>query len=133
MTLLSSIDHVAITVADIDASTRFFDDVFGAVVLFDHAPQGRALIRGVRVGGSVQINLHQQGNGFDLVAARPTPGSADLCFRFNGAPADAVALLAARGVEIVEGPVARVANDGQAAQSVYFRDPDGNLIELMAG
>ena len=132
MALLRFIDHVAITVADVEATTRFYDKLFGAEVPFDHAPQGRTLVRTVLVGGGVSLNVHQQGNGIDLVAALPTPGSVDICFRFGGTIKEAEALLTDNDIEIIEGPSPRIDNEGNQAQSVYFKDPDGNLVELMA-
>lgn len=132
MSLLKFIDHVAITVADVERTTQFYDRLFGAQVPFDHAPDGRTLVRTVVIGGGVQLNVHQQGNGIDLVAARPTPGSTDICFRFGGTIAEAAALLHRNGIGIVEGPAPRIDNQGGRAQSVYFLDPDGNLVELMA-
>lgn len=132
MALLRFIDHVAITVADVEATTRFYDKLFGAEVPFDHAPQGRTLVRTVIVGGGVRLNVHQQGNGIDLVAALPTPGSVDICFRFGGTIKEAEALLTDNDIEIIEGPSPRIDNEGNQAQSVYFKDPDGNLVELMA-
>ena len=129
---LEFIDHVAITVADVDRSTRFFDQLFGVEVLFDHASDGKMLVRAVRMGGGVHLNIHQLGNGMDLVAAKPTPGSADICFRFGGTIEEAEALLKQNDIAIIEGPSPRVNNEGNASQSVYFLDPDGNLLELMA-
>lgn len=132
MTLLRFIDHVAITVADVERTTAFYDRLFGVEVPFDHAPDGRTLVRTVIVGGAVRLNVHQLGNGIDLVADKPTPGSVDICFRFGGAIAEAEALLHKHEIAIIEGPAPRIDSDGARAQSVYFKDPDGNLVELMA-
>jgi catechol 2,3-dioxygenase-like lactoylglutathione lyase family enzyme len=78
------------------------------------------------------LNIHRAGHSHPLVAARPTTGAVDICFRWN-APIDAaVETLAAAGVEIIEGPVARICSDAIEGRSVYFRDPDGNLIELLS-
>lgn len=130
--LLSLIDHVAITVADVDATHRFYEKLFGAEVVRNHAIDGKLLVRIIRIGGAVQLSVHQVGNGVDLVAARPTPGSVDICFRFSGTIGEAAALLEAHGVEIIDGPSPRDDNEMQPSHSVYFRDPDGNLVELMA-
>jgi catechol 2,3-dioxygenase-like lactoylglutathione lyase family enzyme len=132
MAMLRFIDHVAITVADVERTTRFYDRLFGVEVPFDHAPQGKTLVRTVIIGGAVRLNVHQHGNGIDLVADRPTPGSVDICFRFGGTIEQAGALLTDNGIEIIEGPSPRIDNEGNQAQSVYFKDPDGNLVELMA-
>ena len=115
-----------------DRSTRFYDRLFGTEIPFDHAPDGRSLVRSVIIGGGVQLNIHQHGNGIDLVAANPTPGAIDICFRFGGTIEEAQTLLTRNDVAIVEGPAPRTDNEGNRAQSVYFHDPDGNLVELMA-
>jgi catechol 2,3-dioxygenase-like lactoylglutathione lyase family enzyme len=125
---LQFIDHVAITVADMDVTTEFYARLFGAEVLRDHKP----IVRALRLGGGVQLSIHQYGNGVDLVAARPTPGSVDICFRIAAPIAVAVRHLGEHGIEIIDGPSPRTDNQGRPAQSVYFRDPDGNLVELMA-
>jgi catechol 2,3-dioxygenase-like lactoylglutathione lyase family enzyme len=79
--------------------------------------------------GTSKINLHQAGHEFEPKAARPTPGSADICL-IAADPLDQVcADLAARGVTIEEGPVARTGATGPI-RSVYLRDPDNNLIEI---
>jgi catechol 2,3-dioxygenase-like lactoylglutathione lyase family enzyme len=88
-------------------------------------------VKRLALGGAI-LNVHQRGNGQDLVARCPTPGSADICLRWDGPIDDARQLLLARAIAIVEGPVERVSADGKAAVSIYFRDPDGNLIELLA-
>lgn len=129
--LIDGFDHVAITVSDLDATCRFYAHALGARVDADYQVDGRTIVRRVLVGKAV-LNIHQQGNDVQLVARRPTPGAADLCFRWNGDIRSAVSHLRERGIHIVEGPVARVAADGSQSQSVYFVDPDGNLLELMA-
>jgi catechol 2,3-dioxygenase-like lactoylglutathione lyase family enzyme len=131
VTMLTLIDHVAITVADVEATTAFYDALFGAERLRDVAPEGRLLVRLLRIGGGVQLSVHHAGNGLDLVAASPMPGSADICFRFCGSVDAALALLDRHGIACIDGPSPRTTNAGAPAQSVYFRDPDGNLLELM--
>jgi len=131
MNRISGIDHIAITVSDLEAACRFYDRLFGAQTQVNYAPQGKPLVRQIALGGAL-LSVHQAGNGIELVARKPTIGSADICFRWDGGIASAVALLSERGVEIIEGPVPRHTADGSPSQSVYFRDPDANLIELMA-
>ncbi|WP_174275258.1 VOC family protein [Sphingomonas bacterium] len=128
---VTGIDHVAITVADIDETCAFYTRVLDADVFMDHKIDGRTAVRGIRIGGAM-LNVHRQGNGIDLVARLPTPGSADLCFRWGGDIASAKAMLAEAGVPLREGPVPRTSSRGVRGQSVYFLDPDGNLIELLA-
>ena len=76
-----------------------------------------------------KINLHQAGREFEPKAATPTPGSADLCFIVSTPLADVIAHLGECGVRVLEGPVRREGATG-TMQSVYVRDPDGNLVEL---
>ena len=77
------------------------------------------------------MSLHPAAAPAKPHAHAPTPGSADLCFRWRGPIADAVGALERNGVAIVEGPVGRPASNGERGTSVYFRDPDENLIELL--
>jgi catechol 2,3-dioxygenase-like lactoylglutathione lyase family enzyme len=79
--------------------------------------------------GQQKINVHQAGNEFEPKAVRPTPGSGDLCFITSTPVAAVVVHLKQAGVAIEEGPVPRTGATGPI-QSVYFRDPDGNLIEV---
>jgi catechol 2,3-dioxygenase-like lactoylglutathione lyase family enzyme len=131
MNRILGIDHIAITVRDLEAACRFYDRLFGAQTHVNYAPQGKPLVRQIALGGAL-FSVHQAGNGIELVASKPTIGSADICFRWNGSIASAVALLDEHGVAIIEGPVPRRTADGLPSQSVYFRDLDANLIELMA-
>ena len=129
---IRGLDHVAITVADLDATCRWYDGLFGARTVAERADAGgRVLIRQIALGGAV-LSIHQAGNGYDLVARSPTVGAADFCFRWDGDVASAAALLRERGIAIVDGPSPRRTADGLPSQSVYCRDPDGNLVELMA-
>jgi catechol 2,3-dioxygenase-like lactoylglutathione lyase family enzyme len=82
--------------------------------------------------GANRINVHPARAPVSPHAGRPTPGSVDLCFRWDAPLADAVALLHRHGVAVEEGPVPRPAADGTWGSSVYFRDPDGNLLELLS-
>jgi catechol 2,3-dioxygenase-like lactoylglutathione lyase family enzyme len=131
MNHILGIDHIAITVSDLEATCRFYDRLFSAETRVTHAPGGKPLVRQIALGGAL-LSVHQAGNGIELVAKKPTIGSADICFRWDGGIASAVAMLHVQGVEIIEGPVPRRTADGLPSQSVYFRDLDANLIELMA-
>mgnify|MGYP001396360209 CR=1 FL=1 len=120
---LSQLDHLVLTVRDIDASIQFYSQALGMqAVSFG---QGRRALS----FGAQKINLHQAGKEFEPKAEHPTPGSADLCF-LTDVPLDAViAHLNACGVHIIEGPVQRTGAT-QPIMSVYVRDPDNNLIEV---
>jgi catechol 2,3-dioxygenase-like lactoylglutathione lyase family enzyme len=116
-------DHVVLTVASVDATVDFYTRVLGmSAVTFGG---GRQALR----FGTSKINLHQAGHEFEPKARRPTPGSADLCFVVDDPIEDVMAQLTAAGVAVEEGPVARTGATGELI-SCYFRDPDGNLIEL---
>ncbi len=120
---ISHLDHLVLTVADIEKTVGFYTRVLGMqLVTFGEGRKALAF-------GNQKINLHQSGREFEPKAERPTPGSADLCF-IVATPLDRViAHLEAQGVAILEGPVQRTGATGPI-RSVYLRDPDQNLIEL---
>ncbi|MFN4003922.1 MAG: VOC family protein [Hylemonella sp.] len=120
---IDSLDHLVLTVADIEASCAFYRQVVGMeVITFG---QGRKAL----AFGAQKINLHQAGLEFEPKAHRPTPGSADLCLLTSVPLAQVQDHLAACGVAVIEGPVQRTGAQGPLL-SVYFRDPDLNLIEV---
>jgi catechol 2,3-dioxygenase-like lactoylglutathione lyase family enzyme len=125
------IDHIAFAARDLEASCAFYDRLFGARTHLDYAPEGASLVRQIALGGAL-LSIHQAGNGLDLVATHPTVGGADICLRWSGTIDTAAELLHRHGIAIVDGPSRRRTADGVPARSVYFRDPDGNLLELMA-
>jgi catechol 2,3-dioxygenase-like lactoylglutathione lyase family enzyme len=81
--------------------------------------------------GASRLSVHSAAAPAPPHAARPVTGSADLCFRYRGPVESMLAGLAAARVDVVEGPVDRPASNGVMGRSVYLRDPDGNLIELL--
>jgi catechol 2,3-dioxygenase-like lactoylglutathione lyase family enzyme len=120
---IDALDHLVLTVADIDASCAFYERVLGMrTVSFGAGRKALAF-------GTQKINLHRHGHEFEPKAERPTPGSADLCFVTATPLAEAMAHLRSCGVELLEGPVPRTGARGPIV-SVYFRDPDRNLIEI---
>lgn len=120
---IDSLDHLVLTVVDIDASCTFYQRVLGMEVITFGA--GRKAL----AFGAQKINLHQSGREFEPKAHKPTPGSADLCFLTTVPLARVQAHMAAQGVTVSEGPVQRTGAQGPIL-SVYFRDPDLNLIEV---
>jgi catechol 2,3-dioxygenase-like lactoylglutathione lyase family enzyme len=120
---IDSLDHLVLTVADVETTCAFYRRVLGMeVVTFAGGRKALAF-------GRQKINLHPHGREFEPKAHRPMPGSGDLCL-LTTTPVDEVAAhLVAEGVTIIEGPVQRTGATG-AILSVYFRDPDGNLIEV---
>jgi catechol 2,3-dioxygenase-like lactoylglutathione lyase family enzyme len=120
---IDRIDHVVMTVRDVEATCAFYARVLGMrVVTFAGSRKALAF-------GRQKINLHLAGREFEPKAAHPTPGSVDLCLIASGTLDDVVAHLRACDVAIVEGPVAKTGAVGPI-RSVYFRDPDANLIEV---
>lgn len=120
---IDRLDHLVLSVADIRDTCSFYARVLGMqVVVFG---QDRWALR----FGAQKINLHQIGKGFAPMALRPTAGSADICL-ITAMPLDEFAAhLSACGVTIEEGPVPRTGATGPIT-SIYFRDPDNNLIEV---
>ena len=120
---VASLDHLVLTVRDLERTCDFYAHVMGMEVR--RFGDGRRALH----FGRQKINLHLAGVEFEPKAREPLPGSADLCFLLEGAVDEVAAQLAEAGVEIIEGPVEREGAAG-TIRSVYFRDPDGNLIEV---
>jgi catechol 2,3-dioxygenase-like lactoylglutathione lyase family enzyme len=117
------IDHVVLTVRDIELTCDFYRRTLGMeVVTF---AEGRKAL----MFGQQKFNLHQAGKEFEPKADKPTVGSADFCLITSVPIAQVIEHLLHCGVQILEGPVARTGATG-AIVSVYFRDPDANLVEL---
>lgn len=120
---IDRIDHVVMTVASVDATCAFYERVLGmSSVTF--AGSRRAL-----TFGRQKINLHEAGREFEPKATLAAPGTLDICLITTTPLADVVAHLARCSVTIIEGPVQKTGATG-LLRSVYFRDPDGNLIEV---
>jgi len=120
---IDRLDHLVLTVKSISATCEFYSRVLGmAVVTFGNGRKALAF-------GSQKINLHEAGSKVDPRAHRPTPGSADLCFLATVPAAEFLTHLKQNGVDILAGPVERTGALGPIV-SVYFRDPDLNLIEV---
>lgn len=128
---ITGLDHIAITVADVDRAIDWYVSVLGAAPLHLDLWQSGVIPVALLQLGASRLSLHPVAAPAAPHAGRPTTGSADVCFRFDGSVAEIVELLAAAGVEIVDGPVARPASNGLPGTSVYFRDLDDNLLELL--
>ena len=120
---IDHLDHLVLTVQDVEATCRFYSTVLGMEVV-TFSSRRRALSFGKQ-----KINLHEAGREFKPHADKPTPGSADLCFIAAVPLSEVMDHLRACAVPIVEGPVERTGATGKM-RSVYFRDPDQNLIEV---
>ena len=125
MTLPIKLDHCVIHVSDWERSNAFYRDVLGAEIV------PRATGFAYRFGDT-QLNLHGPGVHPAEVARFPVqPGNSDICFEWKGPIADAIAHLSAHGIAVERGPMQRFGAKGQGT-SVYFRDPDGSLMEFIS-
>lgn len=128
---VEGLDHLAITVADVEVTLDWYERALGAERLHhDLFLSGAIPIALLQVGGS-RLSVHPAAAPASPHAVAPTPGSADVCFRWSGPVETAIEALTAAGVEVEEGPVPRPASNGAMGESVYCRDPDGNLVELL--
>lgn len=120
---IDALDHLVLTVADVAATCAFYTRVLGMEeVTFGAGRKALAF-------GTQKINLHARGQEFEPKALRPTPGSADVCLLTSLPIAEVVEHLRRHEVAIETGPVMRTGARGPI-ESVYLRDPDGNLIEV---
>jgi catechol 2,3-dioxygenase-like lactoylglutathione lyase family enzyme len=121
------LDHVVIHVSDWGPSNAFYRDVIGAELVGDD-PEGPSRYQ----LGDQRLNVHGPGVDAHPVARLPVqPGNSDLCLEWEGPVGEAIAHLARNGVEVEEGPVPRSGARGDGT-SVYFRDPDGSLLEFIS-
>jgi catechol 2,3-dioxygenase-like lactoylglutathione lyase family enzyme len=120
---IERLDHFVLTVASIEDSCRFYQRVLGMDAI---AFAGGRKALGF---GKQKINLHEAGREFEPNAKAPTPGAGDFCLITQGPIAEVVKHLEAQQVPIEDGPVTRTGALGPLL-SVYFRDPDGNLVEV---
>lgn len=126
---LEAIDHVVLVAGDVERTVSFYIDVLGGEAhRLEEWRRGEALYPSV-LFGTWKLNVHPQTTDAAPRAAQPLPGTADLCLRFNGSVADAVALFEQHHVPIEHGP-AREECATAWTDSIYVRDPDGCLVEL---
>ncbi|WP_206437524.1 MULTISPECIES: VOC family protein [unclassified Mesorhizobium] len=121
--MIAGIDHFVLTVRSVDDTCAFYQRVLGFRRL-DTPNLPTALLFGTQ-----KINVHEVGRTFEPKAKAPTPGSADFCLVAARPLAEICASLEANGVAVEVGPVERIGARGPM-MSVYFRDPDGNLVEV---
>ena len=120
---ISHLDHLVLTVADIEISCQFYQSALNfEVITFGENRKALQF-------GHQKINLHQVGKEFEPKAFHPTAGSADLCFIAETPLHEVIAHLQAQHIKIIEGPIERTGAMGKIL-SVYLRDPDQNLIEI---
>jgi len=120
---IDRIDHVVLTVFDIERTLDFYQRVLGMEpVTFAGGRRGLAF-------GRQKLNLHQAGREFEPKALKPAPGTLDFCLITETPLADVMEALESHGVALIQGPVDKTGAMGPI-KSVYFRDPDGNLVEV---
>jgi catechol 2,3-dioxygenase-like lactoylglutathione lyase family enzyme len=123
MIRIERIDHVVLTVRSVAATCDFYRRVLGMEVV--NFAGGRTAL----AFGRQKFNLHEAGHEFEPKAQQPVPGSADFCLIATTPLAQIVEHLRRERVDILEGPVERTGATGRIL-SVYFRDPDLNLVEV---
>ncbi|MCY3557631.1 MAG: VOC family protein [Chloroflexi bacterium] len=135
---VTGMDHVAIPAGDPEALLRFYRALGFEIVHEEEWRSGDFPIFAIACGDQ-KINVHDpklwQNPRFELRGPTAEPGCGDFCFVWEGTPESASAAIEAAGAEVIEGPASRVG--GRAAGttegvSVYTRDPDGNLVELIS-
>ena len=118
-----SIDHIVLTVTNIQATIAFYQNILNmSVIKYDQNRYALSF-------GMQKINLHPVKNAINPKATTPMPGSLDICFIINQPLHIFEQVLTDNKVKIIEGPVKRVGATGDLL-SIYFNDPDGNLIEV---
>ena len=118
-----NLDHIVLTVREIANTVEFYESVLGmSQEIYD---DGRIALK----FGNQKINLHEYGKETEPKASQPIPGSEDLCFITDTKIEVAMESVKSKEIYILEGPVKRTGATGSII-SFYFRDPDGNLIEI---
>ncbi|MGB3750386.1 MAG: VOC family protein [Arcobacteraceae bacterium] len=118
-----SIDHIVLTVKDINITIQFYENIMNMGK--EEFGDGRVALK----FGNQKINLHEYKNEFEPKATIPLAGSENLCFITETKLEEAISHVKSKGIDILEGPIKRTGAVGPIL-SFYFRDPDGNLIEI---
>ncbi|MFH2003198.1 MAG: VOC family protein [Bacteroidota bacterium] len=125
------IDHFVLTVKNIEEMLQFYKSVVGAEIMdYEAWKSGNAKYASL-LFTMQKIILHSSSTKVEINSAQPTVGSADFCFQWEGNIAAAIEHLAQHGVSFELGPVERIGTHGKG-KSIYFRDPEGNLLEFIS-
>ena len=134
---IAAFDHVAMPTAKPEALIEFYKRLGFTVVHEEEWRQGKARAFSIAFGDN-KINVHPpdvwQNSNFTLRGPAALPGCGDFCFVWDGTLEEARALLEAAGAPIIEGPVRREGGrslSSASGTSLYTRDPDNNLLELI--
>jgi catechol 2,3-dioxygenase-like lactoylglutathione lyase family enzyme len=120
------LDHLVVGVSDSERASEFYERVIGVDLV--EMPRGRIAYR----LDNAQLNVHGPNSTARPLARHPVgPGNSDLCFVWEGPIDEAVRHLESNRIAVIEGPVARQGACGTGT-SVYFRDPDGSLLEFIS-
>lgn len=127
---VKSLDHLVLTVKNIDVTVKFYQEILGMEHRWFHASGDSSITRHALRFGTQKINLHERGKEFEPKAQHVQPGSGDLCFLVEDNVDDVLKRLLEKEITVLEGGqvVGRTGAQGKL-RSVYIRDPDGNLIE----
>lgn len=121
--MIDRIDHIVLTVSSLEATLSFYERALG------FTREIRAGLPAALKFGRQKINVHEVDHTFEPKAASPKPGAADFCLITRRPVTEVLQRLKDCGVDVELGPVPRIGAEG-AMTSVYFRDPDGNLLEI---
>jgi catechol 2,3-dioxygenase-like lactoylglutathione lyase family enzyme len=131
--VIDAIDHVVLYSGDSERTIAFYRDVLGCVIAGeDEWRAGRRPVFQIRVNDSTFVNVHASGNELHPRAVTALPGTLDICFRTSLSPEETAAHFAQHGIDVEVGPVERRDALGRPSTSIYVRDPDNNLVELMS-
>lgn len=119
------IDHIVLTVSDLEESMRFYHEVFDMPVIDDQSNDHLITLR----CGHQLIRLQKADRPTDLKAAKPTVASADFCMVSGDKLEDIIHHLKSYYVEIIKGPIEKHGSEGPMT-SIYVNDPDKNLVEI---
>jgi catechol 2,3-dioxygenase-like lactoylglutathione lyase family enzyme len=125
--MIRAIDHLVLTITDSDATRRFYEHGLGMTWTTLETAEGQT--REALAFGTQKINIHHQGREFEPKAAHPTPGSADFCLLTDTPVTEVANHMTSLGYAVLEGPIPKTGATGPLT-SLYFNDPDGNLIEV---